>query len=138
MAVTEILRKQHAELVETVRQIEASLDPQHLTAGAGEMRRLLSTLIGKLKMHLAMEDNALYPSMQKHVDAAMRDAGAKFSSEMAAIKPVVEAFSKKWSEAEIAKNAAAFCAETKQIFAVLADRIKRENTQLYPLVEKTT
>ena len=136
MAVTETLRKQHAELVEAVRQIDAALDPKRLAEGAGEIRRLLSGLLGKLSLHLAMEDNALYPSLEKHGDAKVRDTGSKFAKEMAGVKPAVEAFAKKWSEAEIVKNAAAFCTETKKLFAVLADRIKRENTELYPLLER--
>jgi hypothetical protein len=37
---------------------------------------------------------------------------------------------------QLAKNAAAFCAETKKLFAVLGDRIKRENAELYPLLEE--
>ena len=136
MAVTETLRKQHAELVEAVRQIDAALKPEQLAKGASEMRRLLSGLMGKLSLHLAMEDNALYPSLEKHADAKVRDIGVKFAREMAGVKPAVEAFAKKWSEAEIVKDAATFCADTKKLFAVLADRIKRENTELYPLLER--
>jgi iron-sulfur cluster repair protein YtfE (RIC family) len=136
MAVTEPLRKQHAEIVEAVRAIDAALDPQRLVKNAGEIRNRLSTLIGKLSVHLAMEDKSLYPSLAKHADAKVRDTGVKFAREMAGVTPAVEAFSQKWSEAEIAKNAAAFCTETKKLFAVLGDRIKRENTELYPLLER--
>jgi iron-sulfur cluster repair protein YtfE (RIC family) len=134
MAVTETLRKQHAEFVEAIRKIEAALNPQRLAAG--EVRSQLSGLMGKLSMHLAMEDNALYPSLEKHADAKVRDIGKKFSSEMAGVKPALEAFARKWSETEMAKNPAEFCGETKKLFAVLADRIKRENTELYPLLER--
>lgn len=135
MAVTEPLRKQHAEIVEAVREIDAGLDPQRLVKSAGEIRSRLSALIGKLSIHLAMEDKSLYPSLQKHADAKVRDTGVKFAREMAGVTPAVEAFHKKWSEAQIGKEAAAFCAEAKKLFAVLSDRIKRENTELYPLLE---
>jgi hemerythrin-like domain-containing protein len=136
MVVTEPLRKQHAEIVEAVREIDAGLDPQRLVKSAGEIRSRLSALIGKLSIHLAIEDKSLYPSIEKHADARVREIGVKYASEMAGVKPAVEAFSRKWSEAAIAKDAAAFCAETKKLFAVLADRIKRENTELYPLLEQ--
>ncbi len=136
MSVTPTLRKQHAEIVEAVGQIDAALDPQRLAKSAAEIRNRLSALMGKLSLHLAMEDNALYPSLEKHASAKVRDTGARFTREMAGVKPSVEAFGKKWTEAEIAKNAAAFCAETKKLFAVLGDRIKRENTELYPLLEQ--
>lgn len=136
MAVTPTLRKQHAEIVDVVREIDAALDPQRLAKGAAEIRSRLSTLMGKLSLHLAMEDNALYPSLEKHADAKVRETGIRFSREMAGVKPAVEAFAKKWTEAEIVSNAAAFCVETKKLFAVLGDRIKRENTELYPLLEQ--
>lgn len=135
MAVTEPLRKHHAELAEAVGQISASLDPQRLAKSAGEIRSRLSALIGKLSIHLAMEDNSLYPSLAKHADAKVRDIGAKFAREMAGVKPALEAYGKKWSEAEIMRDAATFCTETRKLFAVLGDRIKRENTELYPLLE---
>lgn len=136
MAVTPTLRKQHAEIVEAVRHIDAALDPKRLAGSAAEIRGRLSALMGKLSLHLAMEDNALYPSLEKHANAKVREIGVRFAREMAGVKPTVEAFAKKWSEAEIAANAAAFCAETKQLFAVLGDRIKRENAELYPLLEQ--
>ena len=135
MSITAALRKQHAEITEAVRAIDAALDPQRLAKSAAEMRSMLSSLMGKLTMHLAMEDKALYPSLEKHSAAPVRAAGTKFAREMAGVKPAVDGFAKKWTEAEIAKNAAAFCAETKKLFAVLGDRIKRENTELYPLLE---
>lgn len=91
MSITVALRKQHADIVEAVRAIDA---------------------------------------------VQVRETGAKFAREMNGVKPTVEAFSKKWSEAEIAKNAASFCAETKKLFAALGDRIKRENAELYPLLEE--
>lgn len=135
MAITESLRKQHAEMVEAVRQIDAGLDPQRLAASAGEIRNRLSALLGKLTMHLAVEDNSLYPSLAKHANPKLREIGSKFASEMSAVKPSVEAFSKKWTESAITKDAAGFCAEAKKLFGVLGERIKRENTELYPLLE---
>ncbi|HWI29167.1 MAG TPA: hemerythrin domain-containing protein [Stellaceae bacterium] len=135
MSVTQSLRKQHAEMVEVVRQIDAGLDPQRLAASAGEIRNRLSALLGKLTMHLAVEDNSLYPSLEKHANPKVREIGSKFAREMAAVKPSVEAFGKKWTETAIAKDAAGFCAEAKKLFGVLGDRIKRENSELYPLLE---
>lgn len=135
MAVTEALRKQHAEIFEAVRQIDAGLDPQRLAKSATEIRSRLSAFVGRLSLHLAMEDNSLYPSMAKHADAKVRDTGAKFAREMANVKPTVEAFAAKWTESAIVKDAVAFCSETKKLFAVLGERIKRENTELYPLLE---
>lgn len=136
MAITDNFRRQHVELGDAVRLIEAMLDPQKLAAGAGEARRLLSSLMGKLSIHLAMEDKSLYPRLEQHADATVRDTAKRFAGEMSGVKPTVEAFGRKWSEAQIRADAAGFCAEAKQFFGVLADRIKREETQFYVLVDK--
>lgn len=136
MSNTINLRKQHADFVETIRRIETALDPSELARSAGEMRTLLSSLFGKLSLHLAIEDNSLYPSLEKHADARIREIGTDFAREMGGLKPNIEAFTRKWTESEIRANAVAFCAEAKKLFAVLSDRIKRENVELYPLLEQ--
>jgi hemerythrin-like domain-containing protein len=136
MAATDKFRQQHAEIIEIVRRMEPMLNPATLAAGAAEARAVLSTLLGKLSIHLAMEDDSLYPRIEKHADAAVRDAAKKFATEISAVKPAVHSFGRKWTEIEIRANAAAFCAEAKKLFTLLGDRIQRENTQFYPLIDK--
>jgi hemerythrin-like domain-containing protein len=136
MAATDSFRKQHAELVEIVKQIESALVPQKLGADTSAVRPLLSSLIGKLSMHLAMEDNALYPRLKEHANADVRNTATKFITEMSGIKPVVEKYAQKWSDDAIRKDAPGFCTETRGLFTALADRIKRENTELYAMVDR--
>jgi hemerythrin-like domain-containing protein len=131
-----LFRKQHADIVEMVKQIEPHLDAEKLAVSATEARHLLAILFGKLSVHLAMEDNSLYPSLEKHQVPRVRDTARKFREEMSGVKPAVEAFSRKWQVFDIRANPTGFCTETKHLFAVLADRIKRENTELYPLAEE--
>lgn len=132
-----LFRKQHADIVELVRQIEPQLDPEKLATSAAEARHLLAILFGKLSVHLAMEDNCLYPLLEKHQVVQVRDTARKFREEMSGVKPAVEEFARKWSTFTIRDNPTGFCAEAKHLFAVLADRIKRENTGLYPLAEQS-
>ena len=136
MAGTESFRKQHAELVEFVRKIEPMLEAQNVVAAAGEVRALLSAMIEKLSSHLAVEDNSLYPRLKLHKDAKVRELAGKFQVEMSGVTPAVEAFSRKWNESAIRTDPQGFCEETRKIFAVLVDRIRRENTQLYPMVDQ--
>jgi iron-sulfur cluster repair protein YtfE (RIC family) len=136
MAATDNFRKQHAELIELVRGIEGILDPQKLVADASKARAMLSILLGKLGLHLAMEDNSLYPRLEKHQDAKLREVAKKFAGEMSGVKPAVDAFGRKWTESEIRANPAVFCAEARKLFGILSDRIQRENTQFYALVDQ--
>jgi hemerythrin-like domain-containing protein len=135
MAASDTYRKQHAELVEIVRSIEPLLDPAKLADAAAEARNLVSKPLGKLSIHLAMEDQSLYPRLIQHADASVRETAKKFATEMGGVKPSVESFGRKWTEAELRANPTAFCDETRKLFILLADRIKRENTQLYPLLD---
>lgn len=136
MAATENFRKQHAEIVEIVKQIEVALVPQKLSAEPASVKPLLNSLMGKLSVHLAMEDNALYPRLKDHPKAEVRAMAAQFMTEMSGMKPVVEAYGKKWSGDAIRNDAQGFCAETRSLFATLGGRIKRENTELYAMVDR--
>ncbi len=136
MAVTDNFRKQHAEMVEAVKSIQSQLKPEALAAGVADVRNKLSQLFGKLSLHLAMEDNSLYPRYQKHADAKVRDVADRFAKEMNGVKPAIEAFSRKWTEGGIKADPSGFCVEATRLFDVLADRIRRENTEFYPLLDK--
>ncbi len=136
MAATDSFRKQHADIVDIVKQIEGALVPQKLSTDPSSVRPLLTTLMGKLSMHLAMEDNALYPRLKDHPKPEVRDMAAKFITEMSGIKPVVETYGRKWTDDAIRKDAAGFCSETRSLFTALGGRIQRENSQLYALVDR--
>jgi Hemerythrin HHE cation binding domain len=87
--------------------------------------------LGKLSIHLAMEDQSLYPRLIQHANESIRETAKRFAREMRGVKPAVGSFGRKWTEAELRTNPTAFCDEAKKLFVVLANRIKRENTQLY-------
>jgi hemerythrin-like domain-containing protein len=136
MSKTAQFRRQHGEIVEIVGQIEACLAPGKLPAAAAAVRSALSTLAGKLSIHLSMEDQSLYPRLKAHADKELRETAAKFDTEMSSIKAAFLAYNRKWSEQAIKNDPAGFAGETKQIFAALASRIQRENNVLYPLADK--
>jgi hypothetical protein len=136
MAATDRFRKQHAELFALVRHIEPWLDPKRVAGDADMVRALVSALISRLSMHIAAEDNTLYPGLVQHADATVRDTARRFVGEMAGVRPAVEAYNRKWGEREIAADAVGFCAETRMVFSLLADCFSRENAELYPMVDE--
>ena len=135
MAVTDTYRRQHADFVELVGRIQPMLDPQTLPTQSRQVREMLSTLFGKLSVHLAMEDSSLYPRCQKHSNDKVREIATRFANEMSGHKSAVDAFGRKWTENEIRNNAALFSTETKKLFSVLNDRINRENREFYTLID---
>src|SRR5262245_13386055 len=135
MSETDIYRKQHAEIARLVRGVEVFLSPGKLPDDAAAARLKLSELAAKVELHLAMEDGTLYPSLMAHQDPRVRDKASHFNNEMSGIKAVFETYSRKWTEAAIRENPGGFIGETNKLFAALGNRIHRENTELYPLLE---
>lgn len=137
MGRTDRFRAQHADLVKVVKDISAVLQPAKLATAHEDAKKQLASLAGKISMHLATEDQALYPSLVGHADPKIKDLANKYQSEMGEIRKVFEAYNKKWSTGTAIKdNPAGFCSETNELFKVLAKRIEREDNELYPMVDK--
>jgi hemerythrin-like domain-containing protein len=137
MSRTEKYRKQHQELLGIASQIDKQLRAEQLSKDASSVRGLLSTLFGKLKLHLALEDKALYPELIKDSDATTVATARKFAAEMGSISAVVNGYALKWKSTSAIENAPdGFITETKGLFEALANRIKREDNELYALADK--
>ncbi len=137
MRRTESFRQQHQEILQIVKEMAAGLDPQKLAKDAGPMRSLLSKLVGKVSMHLTMEDNSLYPLLIAGKDAAASQTAKVFQTEMGGIKTTFTAYAQRWPLAsDIQAQPAQFVSETKQIFAALGNRIEKEENDLYVKADK--
>ena len=136
MSKTESYRKQHGELLGYAGKISPLLNEKDAKKNAGEIRKTLSEMIGKLQIHLTMEDKALYPAMMKSPDKGVRETATKFNAEMGGIKAVVTSFSSKWTSDAIEKSPAEFCKECGGIFSALAKRIEAEDAVLYDMYDK--
>ncbi len=137
MSNTQRFRDQHDDLLKIASEISSHLNVDELSNDASEARLLLSKLLGKLSIHLAMEDKALYPQMLGHSDERVRDKARKFMEEMGGLRGAVNAYKKKWPSAlPIQNDPADFISQTKGIFDALANRIERENNELYKMVDE--
>ncbi len=137
MSNTQRFRDQHDDLLKIASEISSHLNVDELSNDASEARLLLSKLLGKLTIHLAMEDKALYPQMLGHSDERVRDMARKFMEEMGGLRGAVNAYKKKWSSAlPIQNDPTDFISQTKGIFDALANRIEREDNELYKMVDE--
>jgi hemerythrin-like domain-containing protein len=136
MAATDSFRKQHGELLAVAGEIGKTLDPAQLAKDATQARTLLSSLAGKLKVHLAMEDKTLYPRLMQDPDPKVSGLAKRFADEMGGIAEVFGGYMERWPSGRAIQEAPQqFVADTKKLFAALATRIERENNQLYPLLD---
>jgi len=136
MAYTEKFREQHDKLLEKAGEISKHLDEDVLAKDAKVMRDMLSGLLGNLKIHLAVEDKALYPKLKNSGNPEIVAVAIQYQEEMGGIAESVNNYSKKWPSAyAISDNAKLFIEETKQLISALGTRIKKENEYLYKLAD---
>ena len=137
MGSTDIFRTQHDELLGIAGDISKGLNADSLGKDASNVRNLLSDLAGKLTLHLALEDKNLYPTLVSHNDPEISTTTKKFIDEMGGLASVFMSYNDKWSTPDtIQKSPQDFISETGGVFKALADRIDRENNELYVLMDK--
>ncbi len=137
MSFTHRFREQHADLLKIMKQITPHLNLDELNINVNIVRLLLSKLLGKLAIHLVMEDKSLYPEMLASNDERVKKSAKKFMKEMGGLAEAVTAYKKKWpSDLPIKEEPAEFIAETKVLFVALTNRIERENNELYKMLDE--
>lgn len=117
-------------------EIGSLLSPEALDREAGRCRRLLARFAGKLRVHAAMENEALYPELLRSQDPAVRAMAEKLFSELGPVYDEFDRFEARWPSAhDIAAEPRVFVLETLELFEILRKRMSVENKTLYPLVD---
>ncbi len=96
----------------------------------------LARFTGKLKVHAAMENAALYPRLLESESAAVREQAQALYLEVGELYEVFARFSENWRSAEaVREDPKRFARETVELLQRLGQRMTRENEELYPLVD---
>ncbi len=105
-------------------------------ADALELRRLLSRFAGALRVHSAMESDALYPALLAHEDPAVRRVAERLYQDLGGLYATFYEFLDRWDAPDaIASRMIRFRIELIRVLAVLGRRMSRENRELYPLAD---
>ena len=99
MMDTKEFSEQHQDILGVAQQLAANLDAESLSKDAWDTRGLLSTLAGKLIIHLQMEDKILFPGLRKSTDEQVRGVLQEFTDEMSGIAEAFLAYMEKWPHA---------------------------------------
>ncbi|MBI3206316.1 MAG: hemerythrin domain-containing protein [Myxococcales bacterium] len=136
MSKTKMFRDQHDDLLKAAAKLKAELNADKIGKDAVPAKSALSQLLGKLSVHLAMEDKSLYPQLLKHSDQKVKTTASRFVSEMGAIGKVLADYQKAWpSDVALKQNPRGFVQQTTTILDALAKRIEKENGELYKMVD---
>lgn len=132
---TERFERQHAELVSLAKALAAELDTRRVSADPTAARKALAAFSGKLRVHAAMEQDALYPRLLSSKNPEVAQKARELDAEVGALYATFFSYLERWSSAEAIKaNPEDFGRETMMQLHLLGQRMKRENRELYPLV----
>lgn len=136
MRKTETYRQHHQDLRAIAARIEALLDAAAIAADPNAVAGVVRELFGKFSVHLAIEDNSLYPRTKAHADPRLREVASRFETEMGDLSQRFDAYRKSWpGPLAIARDPALFALETRKVLEALKERVGREETQLYDLID---
>jgi len=129
-------RDHHADLARLAQQVTDTLPSLGQTPDLALIRHALTAFTAKLRVHLALEDDALYPRLFRHDNSRIRQTADQFSREMGDLRQGYDAHIHHWSNAEIERDPATFSQATRRIVETLMARMGREDLQLYPLLDQ--
>lgn len=120
------LKGDHVTLLQTIKEIKA------LRIGSDEANQKLMAVKSGLLNHLKKEDELLYPKLNKiaESDEIVKKRLEAFAADMDQISAKALAFFEKY---ETAGTGIDFFKDVGQLFAILAERIRKEEAIIYPL-----
>ncbi len=131
------LQSQHEACLAIVHDIEARSAHIPDRTAAVEITLMLARLTGILRIHLALEDEILYPALRNASDPDVARTAERYWQEMGGLANAFLDFIDRWKRADALLAAQdAFRTESAHVFAALADRIAREHGEIYPMAER--
>ena len=134
MGITLKLRHDHDALLKLAGVFQDILRQPVAPAGV-DLGKFRSAFSKELLAHLTREDWLLYPGLLQSSDKHISFTAQAFIYEMGGLLAAYKAWSGDWPTEKIIANWQAFVTETTALLDALAQRIDRENNELYPLVE---
>lgn len=136
MARTDTLRRQHDRAMEIAQHLRTMTRHYRRRDDAVSIATELARLLGLLRIHLAQEDQSLYPAMMASSDPQAATLARDYQREMGDLALVLEGFMQRWcSSTVIALKIDEFRTDLDRLLTALALRIERENQFLYPLAD---
>ena len=91
-------KHQHVDILAGIADLRRA-SHAGISANAAEIARLIVTMSSSIKLHLAVEDQVLYPALRKGANTRLAAMGQKFQTEMDAIATAYMGFAGRWNQA---------------------------------------
>ena len=129
-------KHQHADIMSNISALRR-LAQAGVAQNAADIARLIVSMSSTIKLHLAVEDQALYPALQRSGNASLARMGRQYQSDMGPIASAYDAFARRWNTAEsLRTDEKGFRAEANVVLRKVYERMQREDRDFYPRIEE--
>lgn len=126
---------QHVEILRQVDELRR-LSRAGVAENAQAIASGVVAMSSLIKLHLATEERALYPALQRSADAALAQLGTRFQADMGPIAVAFESFARRWNTAlNVRSDAEGFRRAANETLRCLWERVRLENRDFYPQVQ---
>ena len=103
---------------------------------AARIAGLIVSMSSTIKLHLAVEDQALYPALQRGANAELARMGQQYQKDMGPIAQAYDAFAKRWNRPEsVRRDEQSFRDDANRVLRMVFERMHREDRDFYPRIE---
>jgi hypothetical protein len=128
-------KHQHIDILSDIATLRKLVQSGIANAAPAIAARIVS-MSGVIKLHLAVEDRVLYPSLEASGDPELARLSRQYQGEMEGIAASYLAFAAKWNTPRLLElQPEVFRTEANQVLKTLYERMKREDRVFYPAIE---
>ena len=128
-------KHQHADIMSNISALRR-LAQAGVAQNAADIARLIVSMSSTIKLHLAVEDQALYPALQRGDNPELARMGQKYQTDMGPIAQAYEAFARRWNRADsVLHDEQGFRDDANRVLRMVHERMQRENRDFYPRIE---
>lgn len=128
--------EQHERIREELEILKTLCKNRNLEQTASEIALHISSLAGKLKIHLSSEDQYLYPAFLRSADSKLVNQAEEYQREMGNLLALFTEFKDKYNtKIKILSERDSFFGEVEKIIRSIEMRMEKEESGLYRLVK---
>lgn len=131
----EKFKHQHMDILGNISALRL-LSQAGVAKNAAHIAKLIVSMSSTIKLHLAIEDQALYPTLQRSANPELARMGQQYQKDMGPIAQSYEAFAKRWNRSEsVRRDEQGFRDDVNRVLRMVYERMQRENRDFYPRIE---
>lgn len=128
--------EQHHTIAAEIEVIKKLVLDSDIEKNASDIALHISTLAGKIKVHLSMEDKYMYPELEKSEDEHIKKMAEKYQREMGNLAEDFTLYKDKYNtKLKILNHKQEIKSETTNIFGEIEQRVHKEESELYQYIK---